>query len=342
MAQSFSNIRETPLAQSPSQNDLIGIPSEEARADGRFIDYVRIARADHWFKNLLLLPGTVAAAFLGGVGFGDFAGALVVGMVSTCLVASANYVLNEWLDAEFDKFHPLKKNRPSVVARLDARIVWTEYAALTVVGVGLGTLVSPLFGVGLALLWVQGLAYNVAPMRTKDRVYVDVLSESINNPIRLLLGWTIVLGNTLPPVSLLLGYWMLGAFLMGVKRYAEVRFIGSPEIAGLYRRSFLHYTEESLLISAMFYAFASAFFFSVFILKYRVELILTLPFVAVAFAWYVHIGMKPESAAQTPERLYRERAFVAFLALAASLMWLAFAVDVPGLAVLLENPYTHP
>jgi 4-hydroxybenzoate polyprenyltransferase len=315
------------------------LTSAQPRAAGRPADYLKIIRMDHWFKNVLVLPGTAAAAFLSGAAFGDFAPALVIGLASVCLVASANYVLNEWLDKEFDRFHPLKKYRPSAAFELDARIVWGEYAALSLAGLGLAWLVSPFFFAGAAALWVQGLAYNVAPLRTKDRVYLDVLSESVNNPIRLLLGWWIVAGTSFPPSSLVIGYWMLGAFLMGMKRYAEVRFIGSAELAGRYRRSFLFYTEESLLISTMFYAFAASFCFAVFILRHRPELLLTLPFVAAAFAWYVHIGMKPASAAQTPERLHRERGFVAYLGLVAALMVLAFVVDFPWLTDYLDTPF---
>jgi hypothetical protein len=93
---------------------------------------------------------------------------------------------------------------------------------------------------------------------------------------------------------------------------------------------------ENLIVYSMLYAFAESFFFSVFILNYRPELMLTLPFVAAAFAWYLRIGMKPESAAQTPERLYQERAFLAYLIIVASLMVLAFMVDVPLVAELLR------
>jgi hypothetical protein len=42
---------------------------------------------------------------------------------------------------------------------------------------------------------------------------------------------------------------------MAIKRYAEYRFINSAELAGLYRRSFRYYTEESLLASAFFTPF---------------------------------------------------------------------------------------
>ena len=69
------------------------------------------------------------------------------------------------------------------------------------------------------------------PIRTKEWAYVDVLSESINNPIRLLLGWFALVTSHVPPASLAISYWMAGAFLMAVKRYAEYRHIGNPEAA---------------------------------------------------------------------------------------------------------------
>src|SRR5207247_7161113 len=116
----------------------------------------------------------------------------------------------------------------------------------------------------------------------------------------------------LPPSSLLVGYWMGGAFLMGVKRYAEFRYLAVAGTAGLYRRSFQSYREDTLLISSFFYAMCAGFFLGVFLVKYRIELLLGLPFVALLFAWYLKIGMKPDSAAQHPERLYREKELIAY------------------------------
>jgi hypothetical protein len=133
---------------------------------------------------------------------------------------------------------------------------------------------------------------------------------------------------------------MLGAYLMAVKRYAELRFIG-PEVAALYRRSFQTYTEEKLLISIMFYASSASFFLGVFLVKHRIELLTTLPFIAVAFAWYLHIGMKSESAASTPEHLYRERGFVAYLAFVVLLIGAAFVMDLTWLDWFLNNAFTE-
>ena len=53
---------------------------------------------------------------------------------------------------------------------------------------------------------LQGIVYNVPPLRTKDKPYLDVISESVNNPIRLLIGWAMVDPTTLPPSSIILSY----------------------------------------------------------------------------------------------------------------------------------------
>ena len=70
--------------------------------------YIKIARIDHWFKNVFMIPGMVVAMLLVGIPFGKAVGPALIGLLSTCLVASANYVINEFLDAAFDRPHPVK------------------------------------------------------------------------------------------------------------------------------------------------------------------------------------------------------------------------------------------
>ena len=94
--------------------------------------YLKIARIDHWIKNLFIIPGTVIAILLtndslADVHFLTFA----LGFLSTCFIASANYVINEWLDAPFDKYHPTKKNRPAVSENM-VIILWSVMMALQV------------------------------------------------------------------------------------------------------------------------------------------------------------------------------------------------------------------
>ena len=82
----------------------------------------------------------------------------------------------------------------------------------------MGIIPSPSFAFGLSasMLWLMGCVYNLHPIRTKDIPYIDVLSESLNNPIRLALGWHAVVTDRVPPLSLILAYWMIGAFFMAI------------------------------------------------------------------------------------------------------------------------------
>ena len=85
-------------------------------------DYVSLARPDHWFKNVFMLPGIVLGWMAcGRPALAPLVPAVVLGIVSACLVASSNYTINEWLDAAEDRQHPDKKARPAAAGRIRGR-----------------------------------------------------------------------------------------------------------------------------------------------------------------------------------------------------------------------------
>ncbi len=301
------------------------------------LDYIRIARIDHWFKNVFMLPGVALAILLTDATLTEAIWPTIIGILSVCFIASANYVINEWLDAEFDQHHPVKKNRPSVGNKLKAGYVYLEYFIFASMGISLGLLLTLEFMVFLLMLLFMGIIYNVKPFRSKDKAYLDVLSESINNPLRLLLGWSAIVSGSLPPSSAILSYWMGGAFLMTVKRYAEFRFIDDPERAALYRKSFKTYTEESLLVSSFFYALSSAFFLGVFLIKYKVEFLLSFPLFALLFSWYLAIGQQAHSPTQNPEKLYKEKKFILYIIFLFAFVAFLFFVDIPWLQFFVKK-----
>jgi 4-hydroxybenzoate polyprenyltransferase len=303
-------------------------------------EYIAILRIDHWFKNIFMLPGMVFALLFFDITFSwSLILMMLLGILATCLIASANYVINEWLDAEFDKFHPVKKNRPSVVKELSPQIIYLEYVILATIGLTIAFYINTLFLLSEILLLIMGLLYNVEPIRTKDKVYLDVLSESINNPIRFALGWFIFVPTIFPPSSMLVAYWMGGAFLMGTKRFAEYRFINDPQRAGLYRKSFKHYTEQNLLISIFFYALTATFFLGIFLIKYRIELLLSFPLFALLFTWYLQIGFKENSPAQYPEKLYNETGFMLFILILSVVLFLLIYIDISWLHFFLTKNF---
>lgn len=299
--------------------------------------YIRIMRLDHWIKQLFILPGAIFAVVLADPTPSiDLLICMIRGFLATCFIASSNYVINEWLDAEFDKYHPIKKHRSVVENNMDKRVVYALYVCLAIIGFWIGSFSQKVMWM-LVWLWVMGILYNVKPIRTKDIPFVDVLTESINNAIRLLIGWFIVIDNYLPPVSVVIGYWFAGAFLMATKRFAEYRMINDPELAGLYRKSFKHYSSKSLLISSFFYAMCSTLFIGIFLIKYRVELILFIPSFIGLFCYYFWIAFKEDSAAQKPEKLFKERGLMLYVLFLCVIFLLLMFVKIPILNGFVDN-----
>ena len=300
-------------------------------------DYISIARPDHWFKNIFMVPGVVLALLLikptltSGLLFD-----IGLAFVSTCLLASANYTINEWLDAQTDRHHPDKQQRPSVLGTVTGGKVFVQWLLLSAVGLVAAATINDMFLFISACLVLMGVVYNARPFRTKDRQYFDVITESVNNPIRLLLGWTAVTTAVLPPSSLIAFYWMGGAFLMAAKRYGEYRHIRDPEQAGRYRKSFIHYTDSSLLLSAFFYALMAAFLAGVFLIKYRIEYLFAIPFLAGLFVYYLSLAMAENSIVQSPEKLYSNKPFVMYVVFLIAVIILLSVVNAPWLEVLLQ------
>ena len=223
--------------------------------------YLSIARPDHWFKNVFMVAGVILALFYHPelIGVASLQRVLWA-VLTTCFIVSSNYVLNEILDAPTDLSHPVKKKRPIPSGLVRLPIAYAEWVVLGLTGLAMASMLGRAFFASALLLLIMGMIYNIPPVRSKDWPYVDVLSESVNNPIRLLLGWFAVKATEFPPVSLLIAYWMIGAFFMATKRFSEYRSIGNPVTAGQYRRSFRYYDEQKLLISMVFYVTTFALF----------------------------------------------------------------------------------
>lgn len=306
----------------------------------RLSGHLRILRLDHSIKQAFILPGIVLGLALSGQHFDwPLASRILIGMVAATLISSSNYVINEMLDAPFDRLHPTKRSRPAACGLVHFGWGYVQWIATMLLGLGLAATISRGFLLSALALWIMGCIYNIAPIRSKDLPYIDVLSESINNPLRFCLGWYMITA-LLPPLSLLLSYWMLGAYFMALKRFSEYRQIDDLVIAGNYRKSFRYYTQEKLLNSVAFYAATSMLFFGAFIMRYRMELILAFPLVAWLMSIYFGLSFRHESAVQNPEKLYREPKLMLVLFASIAVFTVLLFTDLPWLRACF--PASHP
>ena len=301
----------------------------------RLEPYVLMARVDHWVKNAFMLLGVVVALlYRPGLFEAHRLPVIALAVLATCLIASSNYVINEYLDAPFDRLHPTKCTRPAAVGQLSGALVYAFWGLLAIAGMLLATGVNGPFAATALFFWIMGWVYNVPPLRAKDVAFVDVLVESVNNPIRLALGWFALIPDLLPPLSIALAFWMVGAFFMAAKRFAEYRQIADPEVAASYRKSFGTYDEGRLLGSMLFYAATGAVFGGVFLVRYKLELIFCVPSVTMFLGLYAWLSMRRDSPVQAPERLHKDPVLMASALLVLLTFLVAMFLDVPALYTL--------
>ena len=101
----------------------------------RASDLMRLVRPRQWTKNLAVFAALVFAEELFQPEQLLRASAA---FVSLCFVSAALYAINDALDAERDRAHPLKRERPVASGRISVAAAWGIGAACALVGMGLG------------------------------------------------------------------------------------------------------------------------------------------------------------------------------------------------------------
>jgi len=290
-----------------------------------------VFRPLRWYRNLSMLLGAMLAVRVTGLGWAHALTrtplqSFLLSFAALCFVASANYGLNEILDAATDRHHPRKKLRAIPSGRVSWRPVLILSLALYAAGLGLiSRLHNPMLNFSLCLLAISGFLYNVRPFRFKDRPYLDFSFEALNNPIRLMVGWYSLTPAHIPvPASFVLSFWFLGCFLMAAKRFGELRLIPNPQAAARYRRSLRFYTEQNLLCAMICSLVAFSFLLGFFCMKYGVDAVLVLPFVLVWAAWFLSLAYQENTIVKDPERLFEKKGFLGFSVLSLATFFYLF------------------
>jgi len=304
------------------------------------LEYLKIARPDHWLKNIFIVFGHVVLLALHPEQWdhGDAVLRALLSLVPACLIASANYILNEILDAPFDRLHPTKRHRGIPAGKVKVPWLWGLMGLLVVMGFGLAWWWFGWgYGLALGMLLLSGVVYNIPPVRLKDRAFADVIAESFNNPIRLWLGWFALAPQEWPwhwpPGTIVLAWWAFGALLMTGKRYAEFRFINDAEVSGRYRKSFSVYTENSLIIAMITYA--NLFCFGTGLAMASLPplrgQVVVFPVILLAIIAYFRHAMSERAAHLEPEQLLKNPWLLLWTGVTAGLsLWLLVAQPPVG------------
>jgi len=176
-------------------------------------------RPRQWSKNLLLFAGLVFAAKLGDAIRWIEA---LAAFAAYCAGSSAAYLVNDVLDAQHDRTHPLKRFRPVARGELSKRTAVMLAGALALVALAL---VAPLGIASVGFLATFLLLQAGYSLGLKHVVLVDVFAIAALFVIRSAAGATAVDVRISP--WLLLVTALLALFLALAKRRSELVVAGS-------------------------------------------------------------------------------------------------------------------
>jgi len=155
-------------------------------------DFLRAVRTRQWAKNALLFGGFIFAGKLGDTAnLPANAARVFMAFACFCALSGASYLINDWLDIERDRAHPIKKNRPLASGRMSKQLALATIAALLVcalilmLAIGFSGIGTWGFAGAAVFYFVQTLAYS---LRLKHEVIVDVLTVAAGFLVRVVAG----------------------------------------------------------------------------------------------------------------------------------------------------------
>jgi 4-hydroxybenzoate polyprenyltransferase len=297
--------------------------------------YLRAMRLGRWPRSLAIFVGIAAFFYLYRDALFTTEITWVVlqslyAFLLTWAISTANYIINEIVDAPYDAHHPTKRNRPLVKGEIKKIPFLLLGVAISAISLYLAYLhFCPPFFYALLALLVAGFIYNIKPVRTKDIPFLDSISESANNPIRFLIGWFAFAPPEIwPSLSLLLCWWAFGNFLMIAKRLSEFRLL--KERAGDYRNSLRRYSEGALMfgMAASAVIFFLAYFYFSYTFKLETLLIFS-PFVFFYFFLFFRKTMREDEVMEEPERLFMHLKFALYTLFLIAIFFLSSFLDKP-------------
>ena len=180
-------------------------------------NYFKLLRLPQWIKNFFVFVPLVFSQHLFDK---DFFIVSFSGFIIFCITSSLVYIINDIIDLEADKAHPVKKNRPlpsGNISRINAMLLAT--IIFVIVGTAL-TQFNEYFAFSVIAYFVLNILYSFS---LKHIVLLDIFSIAAGFTLRVIAGALII---SVPISSwLLLTTMFISLFLAVMKRQSELKLI---------------------------------------------------------------------------------------------------------------------
>jgi len=276
----------------------------------RLASAIRLLRPEQWTKNAAVFAGLIFARRM------DDPAAVMRSLatfVAFCLASSAAYAVNDVLDREADRRHPVKSRRPLAAGELTVGEAVLAAALVALGALGLAGAVGGRLLVGVLAYWALQAGYNAL---FRHRPVLDVLALALGFVLRAFTGaW--VLEVEVSPWMLVCAFH-LALFLALAKRRHEAVAL---EAAQQHRAALAGCPPAVLEQWMQIAAAATIVSYSLYTLSEQTirkfgghRLVWTLPWVVAGvfrYLWLVHRG----DAGGQPERaLWTDRPLLATVA----------------------------
>lgn len=269
---------------------------------------IKLMRPRQWTKNLIIF---VAVVFSGRAVIPTDSLHATLGFVLFCFVSSSVYILNDVLDAEHDRRHPEKKNRPIASGKISrgAGVLLFVIFAAPSLGASFWAL-GWKFGVCAAAYFVLNLAYSFGIKRV---VILDVVTIAMGFVLRAIAGiYAIVSEPGQISEWLLICTFFLALFLGFSKRRGEITDLSEGAVS--HRPILASYSpkliDEIIAVttasSVMSYSLYTIWPGTVARLGTK-NLIYTIPFVVYGIFRYLYLIHKKGKGASPSSILLRDR-----------------------------------
>lgn len=284
------------------------------------LDLIKLARPSQWVKNGIVLA---AVLFVGDIRNLTKMETALAAMLIFCLLSSAVYVLNDIVDRDKDKIHPLKKDRPIAAGRVSVGVAIAMVILLAGCGFVAAMFINKLFLIFSVVFVVVNLLYSSL---LKNVVIVDVMTLAFSFVARAYAGAVAV--DVAASKWLLINTLLLALFLGFGKRRHELVLLDVEATA--HRKSLSNYspylldqligvTTASVVVMYMLYTFSD----EVSAKLGTQNLYVTIPFVVYGIFRYLYLIHRKQEGGSPTKVLYTDKPILLTV-----LLWLLTVISV--------------